>query len=242
MNLTELIADRPVFHSIAPGIFMEMGVNDQVLEFINEHIDETSTTLETGSGLSTVLFAIKASHHTAITPEHGEIDRIKEYCREHDVSMGRVTFKVATSEYTLPSLESPPFDLVLIDGRHGFPAPFIDWFYTAGKLKIGGFLIVDDIPLWTCGVLRDFLMQEPEWRLVADFSPRSVVFMKMGEGSEWKDWSQQKFVLEHGLLRLDKDGNVISVDAEGRLKRVLGHLRRGEFLILGRKVIRKIKG
>jgi hypothetical protein len=38
-------------------------------------------------------------------------------------------------------------DLVLIDGDHAFPASFIDWYYTAEQVKLGGYVIVDDTNL-----------------------------------------------------------------------------------------------
>jgi hypothetical protein len=225
-----------------------MGLSNQVLDFIDTHVDENSRTLETGSGLSTVTFAIRNSQHIAITPSQDEVDKITQYCREHDISTERLTFKVAPSEDVLPQLECEPLDLVLIDGRHGFPAPFIDWFYTAGKLKVGGLVIIDDILLWTCGALRDFLLQEPEWTMVSDFSPRSVVFKKTGHGSEWKEWTQQEFVLKHSLLGFDNSGELVDLTTAGRLRRAMGllrkggeHLRRGELLILAKKSFKKVR-
>jgi hypothetical protein len=48
------------------------------------------------------------------------------------------------------NVELDPLDLVLVDGSHSFPQVFfIDWFYTAGALKIGGHLLVDDVHVWT---------------------------------------------------------------------------------------------
>jgi hypothetical protein len=46
---------------------------------------------------------------------------------------------------------------------HSFPQVFIEWFYTASALKVGGHLLVDDVHVWTGHVLRDFLLDEPEW-------------------------------------------------------------------------------
>ncbi|GAG00860.1 unnamed protein product, partial [marine sediment metagenome] len=41
---------------------------EEVLYFIDKNVDETSKTLETGIGVSTILFALKGAHHTCVTP------------------------------------------------------------------------------------------------------------------------------------------------------------------------------
>jgi hypothetical protein len=35
----------------------------------------------------------------------------------------------------LPHATWPPRDIILNDGAHAFPYPFIDWYFTAGALK-----------------------------------------------------------------------------------------------------------
>src|SRR5262245_39441317 len=110
------------------------GPSRDVLEYLDPTADARSTTLETGGGASTVLFALKGARHTCIVPYADEIERIKKYCAKRQISTAAVTFIADTSEQALPGLEQRSLDLVLIDGRHGFPAPFIDWFYTSRHL------------------------------------------------------------------------------------------------------------
>ncbi|MEP6740885.1 MAG: class I SAM-dependent methyltransferase [bacterium] len=151
------------------------------MRFISEHVDESSHTLETGCGLSTVLFALSGARHICITPAKEEIERIKDYCQTNGIPIDHLTFHMDLSEKVLPGVECEPLDLVLIDGRHGFPAPFIDFYYTADKLKVGGLLVIDDTWLWTGDVLKQNLLLEPEWKLEADFSPRTSVFRKLAD-------------------------------------------------------------
>jgi len=40
---------------------------------IDEHIDSESKTLETGAGVSTVLFALKGTQHTCIVPDQAQV-------------------------------------------------------------------------------------------------------------------------------------------------------------------------
>jgi hypothetical protein len=50
----------------------------------------------------------------------------------------------------------PPLDIVLIDGAHAFPFPFLDWYFTASALKAGGLLVIDDVQIATGTILADF--------------------------------------------------------------------------------------
>ncbi len=162
LTLDDLLRDQPKFIEVGPSALEYEGLSPEILHFIETRVDADSATLETGSGASTVLFAMKRTRHIAITPDAQEVERVTGYCREHGVDHERVQFVVDCSEQALPRLATPPLDLVVIDGRHGFPAPYIDWYYTAPKLKIGGLLVVDDTWIYACQILRDFLAEAPE--------------------------------------------------------------------------------
>jgi hypothetical protein len=88
---------------------------------------------------------------------------------------------------------------VLIDGAHGFPIPFLDWYYTADRLNVGGLLAIDDTEIWTGHVLKMFLMAEPEWKLEADYGPRSVIFRKLQHGGLGRNKWDQPYVVEQTL-------------------------------------------
>ena len=167
MKLQELLADPPKLHL---GGSTSWGLAEDVLTFINDHVGASSRTLETGAGLSTILFASKGAEHTCIMPDEEIVKRIRDYSSKHQISLQKVTFVIDKSENALPALALSDLDMVLIDGRHGFPAPFIDWYYTAPLLKLNGLLVVDDTQLWTGDVLRKFLLSEPEWSLKKDSS------------------------------------------------------------------------
>jgi hypothetical protein len=170
---------------------------EEVLQFIESQVDAGMATLETGAGISTILFALAGTVHSCVTPNGAEVERIEAYCQQHGIATDGLRFHIAGSEVILPHQEPTPLDLVLIDGRHAFPTPFIDWYYTADRLKVGGLLIIDDAQLWTGKVLRDFLATEPEWALRAEFAPRAVVFTKLGEGSNQKEWTDQPYTIRN---------------------------------------------
>ena len=157
MDLNELLQNPPRVQRNGQGQFVEMGLTEEALTLISKRIDASSHTLETGCGVSTVAFALTGSQHICITPAEHEIQRVKEYCEAKNIPVDQITFYPDSSENILPSVECEPLDLVLIDGRHGFPAPFIDFYYTATKLKIDGWLVIDDTWLWTGQVLKEVL-------------------------------------------------------------------------------------
>jgi len=221
---------------------MVWGLTEAALKFIYENIDDQCTTLETGCGLSTVVFALKRSRHTVIAPAPTEFEITRSYCRDRKIPTSQITFITEPSQKVLPALESSPLDLVLIDGGHGFPTPYIDWFYTAGKLKTGGLLLVDDIGVWSCQILRDFLIEQPHWELVAEFEERTAVFRKIRDGSEWLEWTHQPRVARGGRVKWI-DGQLVWNTTRGSssaIQRVFSDLKNGEFGALRNKIARRV--
>jgi len=176
--------------------------------------------------MSTVLLALKGAHHTCVTLNAGAVRRIRDFCAARGIRLDDVRFEIGGSQDVLPHLSSEPLDLVLIDGGHGFPVPFVDWLYTAGRLRLGGFLIVDDIQLWTGHVLKQFLEEEPEWRLVEEHPRRTAVFIREREGEVAKEWCFQPYVLHHDPYP----------DRRGTVGRGLRMLARGDLRTFGRRL------
>ena len=163
-----------------------------VLEWIAGILPAQASTLETGCGYSTIVFAICGARHTAIAPDYQQHGRIVRWCEDHGVSCADLRLIDARSQDVLPGMLLEPLDLVLIDGCHAFPAPALDWYYTAEKIKPGGYLVVDDCQLVTGKQLVDFLEQETgRWKLQVRFG-KTAVFRKIAtgpvvEGFEWID-------------------------------------------------------
>jgi hypothetical protein len=197
MKLRDVLENPPRLHRDGAGEAVSWGLMEEILHFIEGQVTAGAATLETGAGISTILFALMGTVHSCITPNGAEAERIMSYCRQHGIATDRLSFHVAGSEAVLPHQEPTPLDLVLIDGRHAFPTPFIDWYYTADRLKVGGVLVIDDTQLWTGRMLRDFLATEPEWALRAEFSTRAVAFTKRGEGSHRKEWTDQPYTIRN---------------------------------------------
>jgi hypothetical protein len=166
-------------------------VDTSTLERLTELVPVGGTTLETGVGESTVVFLSRSARHIAVAPDRRERDAITAFCSEHDIPVDSFEFLEGTSDRILPSLDLPRLDLVLIDGQHAFPAPFMDWYYTADQLRQGGLVVIDDVPIKTGTVLRDFLAAEPEWRLREETS-RVAIFEKLIDGPVTGKWWLQQ--------------------------------------------------
>jgi Sulfotransferase family len=195
-ELRAVLKDQPKLHKDRAGDLVSYQASEEVLSFIDQHVTENSRTLETGAGMSTILFAIRGSEHTCIVPSQGQIDRIKQYCHDHQISTDKIDFQLHNSEVILPVLNPKDLDLILIDGCHGFPIPFIDWFYATSYLKKDGTLIVDDTQLWTGAVLKEYLLSEPEWELIEDIEPRAAIFRKLQTEIRTKEWDEQPYVMQ----------------------------------------------
>ena len=201
-NVQQVLSDAPDIHGgEGSADLVTYGLTPTALNYIAGLATPGSATLETGSGFSTIVLAMSGARHTCIVPNQQEIDRIIAYCEGRGISTSACTFIAKPSERALPALDLDPLDLVLIDGSHSFPQVFIDWFYVADALRVGGTVLLDDIHVWTGRVLRDFLVAEPSWELVRELEGRTSVFEKRAEVDPDKVWFEQPYVVRHSRLK-----------------------------------------
>jgi hypothetical protein len=153
-----LLSERPKFHGAAGEC--DWSLRPSVLWWLYDILKPTDVTLETGSGYSTIIFALKGTRHTVISPRAHEHTLIRDWSAAHNVDLSKVTFLAERSESALPMFNGGKLDLVLIDGSHAFPAPIIDWLYTSRWLATGGRVVVDDTQIRSCRILCDFLRAE----------------------------------------------------------------------------------
>jgi len=199
LDLNALLSNPPTLHVDRFGQPTSWRVSDDLLHALDDALVEGATTLETGAGLSTILFAIRGCHHTAVVPDGGQAERITGWCRDNGISTDRLHFVLEPSETALPTLTSDPLDVVLIDGAHGFPAPFLDWYYAGRRLKVGGTLLIDDTQIWTGAVLRDFVATETQWRIIGGRRFEFAVARRVSEGPVG-EWAAQPYTVRHSFV------------------------------------------
>ena len=154
----------------------------RIARFLFDSVSEQSKTLETGSGISTLAFALRQAEHIAITPNANEVESIRTYAAANQISLDRVEFVIEPSDRYLPRCEAEDLDLVLIDGKHAFPWPIIDWFFTAGKRKQNGLVVLDDLQMSSVSMLGDFLREDPRWQLERTLGRRTLILKNIPGG------------------------------------------------------------
>jgi hypothetical protein len=137
---------------------------------------------------------MRNAFHTVVTPSASEAAAIREYARGRQIDIQRVEFVLEPSETYLPRCTLQDLDLVFIDGKHSVPWPFIDWFYTAEKLKVGGVCVIDDIHLESVLDLVNFLKEEPRWEFIWEWPRRTIAFRKLSATIHDVAWHQQPYI------------------------------------------------
>jgi precorrin-6B methylase 2 len=189
--VTQLLADRPSFHMNGECAWNSL---PETLCAIREAVQPGDTTLETGVGASTVVFAARGAHHTAISPDAGEHERVAAYCHQIGVATDRLTFIEGFSDDVLPARlgRERKLDAAFIDGAHSFPFPEVDWFYVTRALRVGGRLLMDDISIPAVTPLFHYMRSEPHWRLEAILDDRAAAFTLTGTPPV-ENWPDQRF-------------------------------------------------
>lgn len=193
-----VLADPPLVHRQEQGVW---STEESAYDFMATHAVPGTRSLETGLGVSTVLFATWGTEHTCIVPSQNEVDNCRRYLDERSISHERTQFVVASSTDVLPSMQRE-IDFFLIDGCHGWPAPIIDWFYGAALLRRGGMLLLDDTNLTSVSLgLSTFLRDDPRWSAVRRTAKWSA-YRRDDSGSLTEEFSSQPFLRTSSLNRL----------------------------------------
>ena len=158
------------------------GLAWEALAWLEENVQEGMSTLETGAGASTMVFAASGARHHVVTPDAEEERRIRAACDERGIDSSNVTFLIGRSHEVLPELEAEDLDLVLVDGAHGFPYPILDWWYLAPRLQEGGRMLLDDAYLPGIASIVDYARASSAWNLEAPISFRTACIRKLRDG------------------------------------------------------------
>lgn len=153
---------------------------------------------ETGCGKSTVLFSNISEQHTvfALDDRHlGDESSVNFYEKCPLTRLDRVRAIFGPTQLTLPRYDfSQEFDVVLIDGPHGFPFPELEYYYFYPHIRAGGVLIIDDVNIPTIGRMADIISEDEMWELVRVVASTAIfrrtgapTFDPLGDG--W--WTQR---------------------------------------------------
>lgn len=178
-------------------------------ELIARHVGAGSVTMETGLGLSTIVFAALGCEHTTMFLDPGEEAPLRAWATEREIDLSGVDFVVGPSDVSLREMGDAPIDLFFIDGGHGYPLPQLDWFYGASRLREGGVLVLDDLQLWAPRQLDRFLGLDPRWERLAGDRKWSA-FRRRSSGPVAEDFDTQPFLPERRPAVLQRARAIIS--------------------------------
>jgi precorrin-6B methylase 2 len=194
----QLLAEKPKFHMSGEA---RWDATPGTLTAIQAVVKPGDVTFEVGAGVSTVVFAAAGARHTAVSPDPAEHELIRQYCKKIGVDDSQLKFIVGRSDDVVPThfSQERTLDVAFVDGSHSFPLPVIDWHYVVRVLKIGGKMLLDDIPIPAVTPIFRHMRLEPAWRLDEIFDHRMAEFTLLSEPpiAGALDWREQPFNVDY---------------------------------------------
>jgi predicted O-methyltransferase YrrM len=169
-----------------PGNWHQSGsLNIAVVERLYRCAEGAQNTAETGCGKSTLALSHASERHVAFTIDLSSGDDPEK----HSLSIVRSSpllrrdvceFVLGPTQLTLPAFKfDREFDLVLLDGPHGYPFPELEYYYFYPHIKPGGWLVVDDIQIPTIANMVDILRKDQMFRMESVI--RTTAFLRRTE-------------------------------------------------------------
>ena len=157
-----------------------------------------TSSAETGCGKSTILFSNLSAHHTVFCLDdrtYGDDLSVNFYANCPLTRADRLETVFGPTQVTLPKhTHTRRYDLVLLDGPHGWPFPELEYYFFYPHIQTGGLLIVDDCNIPTIARMADILAEDAMWSLEG-FAATTVIFRRTSAplfdplGDGW--WEQQ---------------------------------------------------
>jgi Methyltransferase domain len=143
-------------------------VSREVLLAIGRHCESMGRirhSAETGAGRTTLLFSHLSDNHLVFAVD---VERSITATRASSLLRAEhVTFIEGPTQKTLPTYGfDSTFQVVLIDGPHGYPFPDMEYYYFYPRLDPDALLVLDDTQIPSIGRMLDILRADPMFDLV----------------------------------------------------------------------------
>lgn len=152
-------------------------------------------TIETGCGKSTIMFSNLSVKHFVFAYDDREEPEssVGMVCSDPEFISENTTFVFGPTQRTLPGYQFPEgtqFDVILIDGPHGYPFPDLEYAMLYERLKPGGILILDDVHIASIGNMYDVLREDRMYDDMGVFSTtgllrRTTLKCVPSDGDHW---------------------------------------------------------
>jgi hypothetical protein len=171
-------------------VFAASGAQHTVISPTSDEHDRVRSYLDE-NGIDSSRVTFEADFSDDLLPKlFTNPDRMSEWrawCDEHFGSPNEVAV-----EELFRATNRRHLDLVFLDGAHAFPYPVVDWHYSMNVLKIGGRMIVDDIPIPAVACVYEYMVSDPSWKLVGIHDNRAASFELVAEPAP-EDWTLQPY-------------------------------------------------
>ena len=180
---------------------------------------------ETGCGKSTVLLSNLSESHTVFALDDRNLDdsSVDFYESCPLTQLNRIETVFGPTQIKLPKhAHMRRYDLVLLDGPHGWPFPELEYYFLYPHIETGGLLILDDCNIPTIARMADILAEDAMWTLEG-FASTTVIFRRTsaplfdptGDG-----WWEQRFNRRRVSPKRDiylTDASPLDIVSEARL-------------------------
>jgi hypothetical protein len=210
-NLNKILAEPPKLHERNGQLISDYRIDKTTCRELNDRLKPGMKTLETGAGLSTIIFAANGCQHTCIMPDNELADRIQAYCRSASIDTSNVRFIISKSCDVIHQMDRAAYEITLIDGCHGFPSVFVDFYYAAKALTLGGTLVIDDMHIYTCHLVACFMQSDPGWSV--ELMNKRVAFGVKVSDTIDNGWMDQPFVMQRSRPKISFATPVLAAKA-----------------------------
>lgn len=209
--IQNFLSNIPDLHTWDGGVTWNTGGFSRTeLEVIHDtimhEVGEDAVVAETGAGNSTLAMLLaNPARLISIAPDAELFGRIREAGASLGVDLAALESIEELSEDVLPDIakeleqNNSALDFCLIDGGHGWPTVFVDFCYFNRALKAGGFLMIDDIQLYSVNELANFLAEDPNFELRRTM-PKSLLFRKTQAVRYLPDFGGQPYIKKKSKL------------------------------------------
>lgn len=180
--------------------------------------DGDLVTLETGCGKSTIMFSQIATRHVvfAYDDRGSENSSVSMVQNDTDFESEKVEFVFGPTQQTLLKHDfsgCPAFDVMLIDGPHGYPFPDLEYALLYPRLKAGGILIIDDVHIPSIGRMYDILREDRMYDEIGVVATTGLLRRTVTEGvpADGDHWYEQQYNYVRFPLKMDKYEQTILV-------------------------------
>lgn len=198
--LDRIIAASQTLHSL--GSF-----SPRALEIMVRHLSSRPIkhSLETGCGVSTLIFSHLSPDHTTFALDRG--GSITNTRASELFNSASTAFVEGPTQKTLPAYEfRNKLQAALLDGPHAFPFPHLEYYYVYPHLEEGALLIIDNMWMPSIHDLFEFLKADEMFKLVdvinwTAFFRRTTapVFDPLGDGFSLQRYNRG--IIWHEMLK-----------------------------------------